>query len=691
MLLPALLGVSASALAEQSVELTGNVYCRTAESAAERPLAQVRVSLKQLPDVTATTGAGNGKFRLVVPASAVIDREIVLVYSDARTRLGEQVRSVSRDDVTAGAGKMSLQLAPKIFDVPYCTDLDSAGLRETVKLAVERMSHRAAVLHGELVRAHVSLNAEISTCLNEALSRVGAHLRFAESRVAPFMDALGTDPVRAQREVTAIKIADERVSELVEEAEHCMEQRAARASSQSTKYAPDLLISPSELAVLPESSEGHPSPWGRKRPGDTQVPADDDWHVYPGFALETGYDSNFLQKNQEIRGGSSPAAWQFRPSFHLSLRRFDPNTKAPANSLMRQGPVQDVNLTLLGMLLTSVQAGGRALGVYSDLGIAADFKNRFGDDGPLGAVIAADYHRLVEPSIEPERIFSFGENVLGLSAEALIRPGKGGLELGLSYRLGLTYNESAYIRFYDRVKHTAAVRESWLFLPETALVHETQLSSLTYVGNQRALNDSAQIRSQMGLVGVITQRASIEALGGIAQSYYGSEHGDTRNYSAPIGHAKIEWFLGPIAPNAYSPLALARPSFALTFDSDFRDNITSDYYRQNRGAAELSLDVERRWLFALHGGINRIAYSRARALNWQDGSVTDYGGFKETRIDLAGSFEYRVMPPLRFTVSLRYDRNLSHHELPVELGAPEWLQPLAFSRVRIYAGAIWTL
>lgn len=685
-----MLGISGTALAQERLEVTGNVYCRTADDVAERPLGEVRVSLKHLPGVAATTGAGNGKFRLSVPAEEVIDREVAIVYTSTRGQLGEQVRRIAREDVLVTAGRMSLQLAPKIFQLSYCADLDAAGLRESVKLALERMSHRAAVLHGELVRAHTSLNGEISMCLDEALSRVGAHLRFAETRVAPFTDALGNDPVRARREVTAIKIADERVSELVEDAEHCMEQSVAHASSQSVKYAPDPLISPSMAAVLSDPEEGHPLPWGRKRPGDAQVPPDDEWHWQPGFALETGYDSNYLQKNQDVEGGSSPAAWQFRPSFHLSLRRFDPKVTS-AHSLMRTGPVQDANLSLVGMLLTSVQAGGRALSPYSDVGIVADFKNRFGEGAPLGGAIAAKYQRLVEPSMEPERIFSFGENVLGLSAEALMRPGKGGLELGASYRLRLTYNESAFLRFYDRVRHAAVVKESWLFLPETALVHETEVSNSTFVGDQRALNDSTQIRSRMGLVGVITQRTSLEVLAGIAESYYGNEHGHTRNYSAPVGRAKFEWFLGPIAPKAYSAQDLVRPSFSLAYDNDFRDNITSDYYRQNRGVAELSLGVERRWLLALHAGINRIAYSRPRIFNWQEATIAEFERYKETRIDLAAALEYRVMAQFRFSLSLRYDRNLSHQDLPMEPSVPGWLQPLAFSRARVYAGAIWTL
>lgn len=685
-----LLGLSATALAQERLEVTGNVYCRTADDAVERPLADVRVFLKQLPGVAATSGAGNGKFRLSVPADAVMDRDVVLVYASTRGQLGEQARRISREDIVVTAGRMSLQLAPKIFQLSYCADLDAAGLRETVKLALERMSHRAAVLHGELVRAHTSLNSEISMCLDEALSRVGAHLRFAEARVAPFTDALGTDPVRARREVTAIKIADERVSELVEDAEHCMEQSVLHASSQSVKYAPDPSISPSTLAVVSDPDENHPFPWGRKRPGDAHVPPDDDWHWQPGFALETGYDSNYLQKNQEVAGGSSPAAWHFRPSLHLSLRRFDPKVTS-SHSLMRVRPVQEANLSLVGMLLTSVQAGGRALVPYSDVGIAADFKNRFGEGGPFGGAIAAKYQRVIEPSIEPERIFSFGENLLGLSAEALMRPGKGGLELGIAYRLDLTYNESAYLRFYDRVRHAAVVKESWLFLPETALVHETEISNLTFVGDQRALNDSTQIRSRMGLVGVITQRTSLEALAGIAESYYGNEHGQTRNYSAPVGHVKFEWFLGPIAPKAYSTQDLVRPSFSLAYDNDFRDNLTSDYYRQNRGVAELSLGLERRWLLALHAGINRIAYSRPRVFNWQEATVAEFDRYKETRIDLATALEYRVMPQLRFSLSLRYDRNLSHQQLPMEPSVPGWLQSLAFTRARIYAGAIWTL
>lgn len=674
------------------MEVTGNVYCRTPEDVVERPLPRVKVYLKRRQDIVSLTGSGNGRFRLLVPASDIIDHEIVVVYSDAGSTLGEDPRRVTREDVVTTAGRMALQLPPRIFTVSNCTDLDLAGLRETVRLATERMSHRAAVIHTELMRAHASRNPDTSACLNEALSRVGAHLRFAESRVPNFMDALGNDPVRARREVTAIKIADERVAELVEEADHCVERSVAHVSAQSTKYDPDPLISPSDLTEIPEAdSNSDFAPWGRKRPAEANVPADDRWHFYPGAAAETGYDSNFLQKDQGQSGGAAPAGWQFRPSFHLSLRRYEPKPEGDASVAMHPGPVQSANLTLLGMLLTSVEAGGRPLGLYRDVAVAADFTNRFGDDGPLGGAIGVAYHRIVEPGIEPENRFSFGENRLKLSAEALIRPGAGRFEMGASYRLSLTYNDSAYLRFYDRFKHAAVLRERWLFLPETALVHETELTSLTYVGNQRALNDSIQIRSRMGLVGVLTERVSIEALVGFAEGYYGNEHGKTIDFSGPVGHARVEWFLGPIAQNAYPRLAPIRPSFALTYDHDFRDNLTSDYYRLDRGVAELSLGVDNRWMIALHSGIGRVEYSRSRYYNPLDNTLGEHGRFSETRIDLAGTLEYRVLPRLRFTASLRYDRNLSSARMPIDPNTPGVEEPLAFHRWRAYGGAIWSM
>ncbi|HMA91585.1 MAG TPA: hypothetical protein VKP30_02820, partial [Polyangiaceae bacterium] len=390
--------------------------------------------------------------------------------------------------------------------------------------------------------------------------------------------------------------------------------------------------------------------------------------------------------NQDQAPGTAPTAWQFRPSFHLSLRRYDPKPPGSASLAMHPGPVQSANLTLLGMLLTSVEAGGRPLGPYRDVAVAANFSNRFGDDGPLGGAIAVSYHRFVEPGIEPENRFSFGENRLGLSAEASVRPGAGRFEISAAYRLSPTYNDSPVLRVFDRFKHAAFIRERWLFLPETALVHETEVTNLTYVGNQRALNDSIQIRSRLGLVGVLTERVSIEALLGFAEGYYGAEHGKTVDFSGPVARARVEWFLGPIAQSAYPRLAPIRPSFALSYDHDFRDNLTSDYYRLDRGVAELSLGVDNRWLIALHSGIGRFAYSRSR-----DVAGTEQRGFGETRIDLAGLLEYRVLPTLRFTASLRYDRNLSNASMAVDPSNTGVTEPLGFHRWRAYGGAIWSM
>ncbi|HEY5960075.1 MAG TPA: hypothetical protein VIV60_26160, partial [Polyangiaceae bacterium] len=369
---------------------------------------------------------------------------------------------------------------------------------------------------------------------------------------------------------------------------------------------------------------------------------------------------------------------------------YDLKTATQSPATMQSGPVQSANLSAVGVLLTSTQAGGQSLGVFSDVAVAADVKQRFGDDGPLGGVLAASYDRSVEPGIAPETRFAFGTNAVALSAEALMRPGAGRFEAGLAYRLGLDYHDSVSQKPYDRVRHGAVVRERWLFLPETAFVHETELAILTYVGNQFALNDSMQLRSRIGLSGVVFERFAVEALIGRAEGYYSTARGKTTDYGGLIGHAKLEWFLGPIASRAYPKLALVRPSVAFTFDHDYRDNLTSDYYRIDRGSAELSTNVGDRWYVGLHAGVGRIAYPRFRYFDPNTGTMMPQPRFNETRVDLSCALEYRIMPKLRFTVTYRYDRNLTDASIPLDPNFPGIAEPAAFKRSRLYAGALWT-
>jgi len=683
------LTVARSSMAGENIEVTGNVYCRTGDDAVERPLGAVRVFLKQRPDLVAESGAGNGKFRLSLPAAEVVDRDVTIVYRDARFQLGEETRRVAHDDVTVVAGKMALQLAPRIFMVSNCVDLDAAGLRETVRLSVERMSHRAAVVHGELVRAHSAANADTSACLNDALSRIGAHLRFAESHVPQFIDAVGEDALRARHEVTAIKIADERVAELVEEADHCLERSVAQASSQSTNYEPDTLISPSDLAQFSDANV-HPAPWAERAVGKVTMPTDDDWHADFGAAFETGYDSNFVQKNQDRPGGSVPAAWQFRPSLNLSFRRFDLKSAAKSPATMQHGPAQGGNVSLIGVLLTSTQAGGRGLGIYSDMAVAADFKARFADAEPIGGLITAKYNRIVEPTMEPEHRFAYGTNLIGLGAEAMARPGSGRFEVGVGYRLLADYHDSVYQQMYNSTRHAAVIRERWMFLPETALVSETELSSHSYGTTQMALNDSVQLRFRMGLVGVFAERVAVEVTLGRTEGYYSEQHGKTADFAGTIGQAKVEWFLGPISPRAFPTQALMRPSFALAYVHDYRDNITSDYYRIDRGQAGLALNVDDRWMLGLTAAVSRISYPQSRYFNPATYSLDYYSRFGETRAELSGSVDYRILPQLRFSISYRYDRNLSDKAIPIDPNFPGVPELQGFQRSRLYAGAVWT-
>ncbi|MGC4065589.1 MAG: hypothetical protein QM784_13270 [Polyangiaceae bacterium] len=665
---------------DEHVDLVGNIYCRSSPAAGERPWGGVRVFVKGRPDLASESDPEHGRFRISIPARELADTAITLIYAQSNLLLREEPTRIDRNDTLILAGRPTAQIAPRIFIVPYCVELETPRLREMVRGLVDQISHRAALVHEELMRAHNFGSPETASCLDDVLSRMGAHLRQAESRVPAFMDALGEDMLRARREVTRIKIADERAQELAAEADYCLEHHAPHPGQDSNRYLPDLTISPAELTAIATEPVPRPHQWDHERPARAAATPPNALTLTMGAAFETGYDSNFLQQN----GSTVVPGWQFRPTAHFGLEFFDARRVATAPNTERVAPTFVANASVLGLILSGIDDSRPGLAKHSNLGVTSELFARLLGDARGTLTLSGQYVRRIEPRAEPEFQSTRGQNDFSVGADASLALGAGQFDVGTGYRLGYTLYDEATQTYADRIQQRLALRERFRFLPESAFVHETELRATSFVNADSSLHDNTELRTQVGFSGMFGERFGLTTLVGWAQSDYSARTsaGAVTEYDGVIGRAKLSWFFGPVSKSAYDSSALARPELTLGFDRDYRQGVLTDHYLRNRVGADLILTHGPQLLWRFELGVSHVAYPVAPV--GSEAHIT--GADSEYRTDAGVGLEYEPIEHLRFT--LRGDAYRVMSDVAPVFQDGRVGSTLAFQRVQLFGGAV---
>lgn len=672
--------------AETTVDLVGNIYCRGSEQAGERPWGGVRVTVKGHPTAYGESDPEHGRFRLLVPEDSVFERKLTLVYSQANLRLTEQTFEFTRDELLVIAGRATAHVAPKVFVVPYCVELEAPRLRQMVRALLDRISHRAALVHEELVRAHRFGTPETVACLDDVLNRLDAHLRHAEGRVPKFIDALGEDMLRARHEVTAIKIADERSEELSSEANYCLSHHAPRPVESSSRYLPDLNVSPSGVTFVapqPASPQGplerEPPAKSRPKPGEHSV-------VQAGTALLLGYDSNL----QQVNAGRETSGFVVRPLGQFSYKHFDEDRLSQTSETELPAPDFETRLLLQGLLPTATTGDGRSLSQYSDLGGSALIAARLQSSSRWGALVLGSYERRIEPTSDPEYSTTTGLNDLRLAGEGTLSVGEGRFDISGGYGIGGSLYDNQLDAQNNRVQHRFVVHERLRFLPETVLLHETELRMTSYSSPSTVLSDSSQWRSRLGLVGMLGERVGFHVLGGWALSDYAARGATTTDFDGLLLGAKVEWFFGPVAPTVYAESVLKRPSLSLSYDRDYRDHIFTDFYQRDRVAADLTLTDGAQLLGRAFVGVSRVGYPRFLAAQTNSLYLGQYAVTRsdvEYRVDAGVLAQYQLLPGLSVCGLGTLTSNLSDVVLVAPDGSATQ-ETLGFRRLQVQAGLV---
>ncbi|MCA9597073.1 MAG: hypothetical protein KC776_27350 [Myxococcales bacterium] len=406
--------------------------------------------------------------------------------------------------------------------------------------------------------------------------------------------------------------------------------------------------------------------------------------LHPGIAGEFGYDSNYFQRADDEKPIVSMLRLRVTPHLTLSTlgqqRRGQQGNAAPPTLNFRAGVFASYNELIATDSQYSSEASDQR---HVDAG--ANFSLDILPQRPWGFDLYGDYLRTVEPSNDFNTDRAFDRDSLRLGAGINWRPGGGLFEWRLGYELQYNYFERTLFQDFNNAQHFVKMRNRWRFLPRTALIYEGDVGFLRY-SQTDTQNNAQTIRSRIGVNGLVTNHFAFLALGGWAASFYESTGGiPVRNYDGPVGQAELKWFILPQPTLQPGDATAGLASIAIGYVRDYTNSYLADYYRRDRGYANLSYFIGGRVLLSAEGGLSHLTHSTSF---FTDGTVRN-ASFGENRVDARLFAEYRPSDTIGINTTLRYDAALDDNRIRDSQANPASVDNLQFTRYQAWLGVRW--
>jgi hypothetical protein len=437
--------------------------------------------------------------------------------------------------------------------------------------------------------------------------------------------------------------------------------------------------------------------------------------LHPGIAGQFGYDSNVFLRSSEtgtaVANGVSNVpivpslAFLVTPSFYVSTLspEREQGVEPIAPGVMFRAGVNATYRAFIG--LGSNTSGSNDPSQEDNVSGGADARLDILSGRPVAGSLFAAVVRTIQPNTtNADPNVSFDRDDIHVGADVAIQPGSGTLVYHFGYALDQTLFESSLGVPFDTTTHQVNVTGQWRFRPRTALLYSGSLSFINYDDAARAdtaggLIDSQQLRTSLGLSGLVTDRFALTAIAGYGATFYDAARlpGQTA-FDSIIGQAELKWYLSasPGIANA-TDLGLALSSLALGYTRDYSISYLGNDFGTDRVYLNFSYFFAGRMLSTLQGGVSVDEYPNVVLAPGQvaPGSVPCGGvlsrvcAFSVPVADATFFNEYRFTDTFGLNLTLRYSQSFSNVNIPeVGFTTPTYYS-MSWQRFEGYLGLRW--
>jgi hypothetical protein len=294
------------------------------------------------------------------------------------------------------------------------------------------------------------------------------------------------------------------------------------------------------------------------------------------------YDTNvFYESEDETTSLAAAPSLRFTP--FLSLESLNPSiAQYQVDASLTWQQYLDSEIAISEQSGLSANIGG-TLGINREGAVSITFKERFSrtNEPPDGPVLEA-----------------YNRNVNSLGASLGIHPGGKVFQHYLSYDWILYRHED--IASINRMIHNLSLTNYWRFLPRTAATLAFDYQIVDYDDPVQTggvvNNNSTPLRVKAGLTGLITNRISVNLMGGWGWSFH---EGGGDSFSGLLLDAKLSWAFGSLSN---------KNNLFIGYSQGFADTTIGNFYNYYRPYAGYSQRLAERLSLSLETDLSIREY-----------------------------------------------------------------------------------
>lgn len=254
------------------------------------------------------------------------------------------------------------------------------------------------------------------------------------------------------------------------------------------------------------------------------------------------------------------------------------------------------------------------------------------------------------------------------------------LKITAGYRFGLDYFEAEQFQYGNNFRHTISLTETFRFLPQTAIIHDTSFVVGDYWDSSTPLaptlvNDGYLLRTRIGLNGAFTSNFSVLAMGGYAAGFFAEPTTTTydQEYESFVAQVEARWQIVPEARLVFG------------YERDFQPSFVGNWFRVDRGYANFQTLIARVFLLGVEASLGGYEFGRIVRPDGMPVGTT----FNRSDIRFIATVfgEYRFTDWLGVNATLRYTGDFTDYQyrVPVGGGAP-LIDPAGFNKFEAWLG-----
>lgn len=406
-----------------------------------------------------------------------------------------------------------------------------------------------------------------------------------------------------------------------------------------------------------------------------------DFELHPGLGVELGYDSNVFYSEEGGRFYRDSAI--LRATAHLLFSTRGPQRRQEGEAGGGEGNQQNASqpaVTFRGGLSGSFyhffNANDRTnMEVDASLGLTI-LPGR-----PFSISVLEDFSRSIRPFTEnssPNASFGRIQNTAGIDF-SFATTGEV-LKITAGYRFGVDFFEAEPFQYGNNFRHAVTLNETFRFLPQTAIFHDTAFVVGDYYNQSVAaptlVNDGFLLRTRVGLNGAFTSNFSVLASAGYAAGFFDSPVATyDMEYESLVAQLEARWQISQ------------QVRLVFGYDRDFQPSFIGNFYRRDRGYANFQALIDRVFLVGVSAEVGGYEFGR---IVQPDGMTMVGSSLFRTDIRLIGALfaEYRFTDWLGVNGTLRYTGSFTDFSYRVDDPATgtTFLDPGGFNKFEAWLG-----